>query len=95
MPRRARIVVPHFYSCLLEGEHYWSAIRYVERNPVRAGLVARAQDYPWSSAGWRCGLRRDDLLPQPGPLDWPQWLWNVPRPPAIRVSRGGIMPRND
>jgi putative transposase len=68
-----------FYSCLLEGGHYWSAIRYVERNPVRAGLVARAQDYPWSSAGWRCGLRRDGLLPQPGPLDWPQWLWNMPR----------------
>ena len=24
---------------------------YIENNPVRAGLVARAEDYPWSSAG--------------------------------------------
>ena len=23
---------------------------YIERNPVRAGLCARAKDYPWSSA---------------------------------------------
>jgi REP element-mobilizing transposase RayT len=26
-------------------------VRYIENNPVRAGLVARAEDYPWSSAG--------------------------------------------
>ena len=24
--------------------------RYIEDNPVKAGLVARAEDYPWSSA---------------------------------------------
>ena len=24
---------------------------YIENNPVRAGLVARAEDFPWSSAG--------------------------------------------
>jgi len=68
-----------FYSCLLEGDHYWTAVRYVERNPVRAGMVSRAEDYPWSSAGLRCGLRRDSLLLEPGPRDWPQWLWNMPR----------------
>lgn len=27
-----------------------AAIRYVERNPVKAGLVERAEDWPWSSA---------------------------------------------
>ncbi len=27
--------------------------RYIENNPVRAGLVARAEDYVWSSAGER------------------------------------------
>jgi len=68
-----------FYSCLLEGDHYWTAVRYVERNPVRAGMVNRAEEYPWSSAGLRCGLRRDSLVAEPGPLDWPQWLWNMPR----------------
>jgi putative transposase len=28
----------------------WSAIRYVEMNPVRAGLVATAEEFRWSSA---------------------------------------------
>ena len=26
--------------------------RYIENNPVRAGLVKQAADFPWSSAGW-------------------------------------------
>jgi REP element-mobilizing transposase RayT len=25
---------------------------YIEENPVSAGLVAKAEDWPWSSAGW-------------------------------------------
>ena len=28
---------------------------YIENNPVKAGLAARPQDYPWSSAAWRAG----------------------------------------
>ncbi len=39
-----------FFSCPLDEPHTWQALQYVERNPVRAGLVARAQDWPWSSA---------------------------------------------
>jgi putative transposase len=31
------------------------ACRYVERNPLRAGLVVRAQDWPWSSLSERLG----------------------------------------
>lgn len=29
--------------------HLWTVLRYVERNPLRAGLVSRAEDWPWSS----------------------------------------------
>ena len=39
-----------FYSCVLEPAHLYRAIRYVERNPVRAKLVERAWEWPWSSA---------------------------------------------
>jgi len=39
-----------FFSCALDELHTYRAIRYVERNPVRAGMVAKAEDYPWSSA---------------------------------------------
>jgi putative transposase len=30
-------------------EHLLTVLRYVERNPLRAGLVARAEDWPWGS----------------------------------------------
>jgi putative transposase len=33
-------------------EHLFQVLRYVERNPVRAGLVKRAEDWRWGSA-WR------------------------------------------
>ncbi len=33
-------------------EHLYTVLRYVERNPVRAGLVTRADDWQWSSL-WR------------------------------------------
>jgi putative transposase len=39
------VVEPH-------GDHLKTVCRYVERNPLRAGLVARAEDWTWSSL-WR------------------------------------------
>jgi putative transposase len=39
-----------FYSCPLERGHLWAALAYAERNPVRAGMVAAAEEWPWSSA---------------------------------------------
>lgn len=44
-----------FYSSALDDVHMWQAIRYVERNPVRAGIVSQAWDYSWSSAAFNCG----------------------------------------
>jgi putative transposase len=67
------------YYCAMDEAHMWNAIRYVERNPVRAGLVERAEDYLWSSAAAHCG-RRDDILiavdfPPPGIIaNWSEWL---------------------
>jgi len=45
-----------FFSCALDEEHYWTALCYVERNPLRAGMVRRAWEHPWSSAAAHCGL---------------------------------------
>ena len=45
-----------FFSCPLDANHLWSALRYVERNPVRAGLVATASHFRWSSAAAHAGL---------------------------------------
>lgn len=49
-----------FYSCPLDDAHLWIALRYTERNPVRAGVVRQAQDWEWSSAGAHCGSREAD-----------------------------------
>jgi hypothetical protein len=37
-------------------EEYTRIARYIENNPVSAGLVARPEDYPWSCANARKGL---------------------------------------
>jgi putative transposase len=68
-----------FYSCPLDDAHLWAAVRYVERNPVRTGLVERAEEYRWSSAAAHCGLRDDGVLatgfPPEGAIeDWQAWL---------------------
>ena len=44
-----------FYSCPLDDSHLWEALRYVELNPVRAGLVEAAEEWQWSSAAAHCG----------------------------------------
>ena len=44
-----------FYSCAMERGRELAILRYVEQNPVRAGLVGEAWRYPWSSAGTHTG----------------------------------------
>lgn len=39
-----------FYSCVLDESHLLTAAKYVERNPVRAGLVSKPWEWTWSSA---------------------------------------------
>jgi len=39
-----------FFSCVLDERHVYAAVRYVENNPVRAGIVDDPSDYKWSSA---------------------------------------------
>jgi len=43
-----------FFSCPLDESHFLSALRYVDLNPVRAGLVTQPWDWPWSSARAHC-----------------------------------------
>ena len=49
-----------FYSCPLDEAHLWKALRYVELNPVRAGMVAGGEEWRWSSARAHCGSGRAD-----------------------------------
>ncbi len=40
----------------------WRCIRLIEQAPVRAGRVARPQDWPWSSAAHHMGLQRSPVV---------------------------------
>lgn len=65
-----------FYSCMLDDGHYLDAMRYIERNPVKAKLVRRAWRWPWSSAAAHC-----ELQPPPAALDTAPWQ-------ALRITGG-------
>ena len=65
-------------------EHLLTVIRYVERNPVRAGLVQDARSWPWGSLAWRSGGRlARSLAPSPVtlPANWAEWV-NRPQTPV-------------
>ena len=48
---------------LIEGErHLLACMRYIEANPVRAGLCTEAAQWPWSSAAHHLGLGRQALI---------------------------------
>jgi len=59
-----------YKSTLIQTERYLLAcMAYIDLNPVRAGMVAQAKDYPWSSHAHYIGLRIDKLL-TPHALVW-------------------------
>jgi len=51
-----------FLSYPLDEKYLFAAIRYIERNPVKAGMVKKAEDYPWSSAKTHVFGSKDSLL---------------------------------
>jgi putative transposase len=61
--------------------YFYNACCYVEANPLRASLVARAQDWEWSSLAARC--RNFHVLPL---AEWP-----IVQPPdwLARVNEAG------
>ena len=68
-----------FGSCVLDEHHLLAAARYVELNPVSAGIVKEAVDYPWSSARFHLGVSQGDTLVRDKSLlglvdDWSEYL---------------------
>jgi putative transposase len=48
--QRGHLWQGRFYSCVLDESHLVLAARYIERNPVRVGLVKKPWQWAWSSA---------------------------------------------
>jgi len=51
-----------------DGDPLLTLLRYIEANPLRAGIVKKPVDYPWSSHAARVSVSRDPLLD-----DFPEW----------------------
>ncbi|TIW59441.1 MAG: transposase, partial [Mesorhizobium sp.] len=64
----------------MDEDHLLSAVRYVGLNPVRAGLVKQAADWPWSSARAHLTGEPDgvtDLKPMQDRLPSPAGLFDL------------------
>ena len=58
-----RVWQNRFFSCVVENERFlWAVARYIECNPLKAGLVASAELYRWSSAKAHITGTNDSLL---------------------------------
>ena len=87
-----------FFSSPLDDAYLWAAVRYVERNPVRAGMVKRAENYRWSSAAAHCGKEIDSLITLKSSWnkkfssidDWSAWLAEGDEKEEIQTLRKNI-----
>ncbi len=59
-----------YFSCAVATEREEIALRYVEWNPVRAGMAETPQAYRWSSAAAHLTGRGSEKIPL---LDWEYW----------------------
>jgi putative transposase len=83
-----------YFSCPLDAQHLWAALRYVERNPVRAGMAKRAEEYAWSSAAAHCGgsdkqglLDLDFWRGEWSVVSWRSFLEDAAEAEAERIRR--------
>jgi putative transposase len=98
--RKGTLWQGRFFSCLVPSEAYVLACyRYIELNPVRAGMVSAAHDYPWSSHRANAGAENDVMVkPHPAmsavrPVDYRAWF-DEPLDPGVieeirRATRSG------
>ena len=79
-----------FSSCPMDEPHLLAAARYIEQNPVRANLAAKAEDWEWSSARHHLGMTTDPLIAPRDLLpklinDWQAYL-SIPATEAERFN---------
>jgi len=61
--RTGRLWESRYHSCVVDKDSYlWSVARYIETNPVRAGMVKKAEDYAYSSAQAHVIGKEDNIL---------------------------------
>ena len=70
--RAGHLWIRRYYAAPMDRSHFLTALRYVDRNPVRARMVEEAVDFRWSSA--QAHVSGHDLT---GLLDMQAWREHV------------------
>ncbi len=61
--RTGRLWECRYHSTIVDEDRYlWTVSRYIENNPVRAGMVKKPEDYPYSSARAHLLGKKDPIL---------------------------------
>ena len=61
--RTGRLWQNRYFPCVVDKDGYlWSVVRYIERNPVRANITEKAEDWKWSSVRAHMYGEKDYIL---------------------------------
>jgi putative transposase len=78
-----------FKSFPVQGQYYYlTVLRYIEGNPLRAGMVKSSADWRWSSLSLRGGAAKGNLSLSVGPVELPH-NWNQVVDALIRLKDAG------
>ena len=85
-----------FFSTILDEKYLYAAVRYVERNPVRAKLVREPWDWKWSSArthvtGENCDIPLCDISQFIDIENWVKYLSESEDEKLIKIIRKNTM----
>ncbi|MBI5779628.1 MAG: transposase [Planctomycetes bacterium] len=99
--RTGRLLEGRYHSCIIDEEPYlWAVARYIEQNPLRAGMVKAPEEYPYSSArahitGQPNEALTDELITEDDRSDYTEFI-KAPSPKReierIRITTKRGMP---
>jgi putative transposase len=82
-----------FWSTRLQDDlHFLTVLRYIEANPLRAGLVTRAEEWPWSSLPARIAGRHTSSRMELVPPGWCDLVNLVQRREVLERLRRAFAP---
>ncbi len=65
LDRRGRVwMADYFDRYIRDADHHTAVANYIRENPVKAGIVRKAPDWPWSSAAFRENRNARDRRPE-------------------------------
>jgi putative transposase len=85
-----------FKSFPVQGQYYYfTVLKYIEGNPLRAGLVKSSSEWLWSSLSLRRGIPRGNLSlavgPHELPPNWPQVVDTLLCPQDTEALQRSVM----